>query len=285
MDYLALSGGGINGILQLGALKYLELAQDDPLHFKGIVGTSIGALIGLLLTRGLCIDTLIHIFYENYKDICRLEFNVDIVHRQHALQDPAPLENIIKAHISPELTFRDLYAQTQTHFACLAVNLAACKLVQFDHINTPEVSVLRATMASMAIPFVFPLVTIAGHQYCDGGCMMNYPCTTFPVAQTLGLNLTNIPRPLQRELTLVDTAAQTIQAILLAQQEYIGALRSPTIIDIPCTCLAIPLNPEQFDVYDNVLRGGYYAQQHFNNERAFTLFCLYVISEANRRAT
>lgn len=281
MDYLALSGGGINGILQLGALKYFELLQGHPLHFKGIVGTSIGALIGLLLVYGLRIDTLIQIFNQHYKDICRLEFNIDIVHRQHALQDPAPLENIIKAHISPTMTFRDLYAHTQVHYACLAVNLAACKLVQFDHIQTPDVSVLRATMASMAIPFVFPLVTIAGIQYCDGGCMMNYPCTTFPVAQTLGLHLTNIPRPLQRQLTLVDTAAQTMQAILLAQQEYVRALCSATIVHIPCTCLAIPLDPEAFDVYDNVLRGGYYAQQHFHNERAFTLFCLYVISEAN----
>ena len=55
-QYLILSGGGTNGILQLGALQFIEHCLKPAslqAHFKGFAGTSIGALLAFSLACGL----------------------------------------------------------------------------------------------------------------------------------------------------------------------------------------------------------------------------------------
>jgi patatin-like phospholipase/acyl hydrolase len=52
---LALGGGGVKGILHIGALQ--ELSKHQPLIFpEGVYGSSIGAVIGTYVAFGLPID-------------------------------------------------------------------------------------------------------------------------------------------------------------------------------------------------------------------------------------
>jgi predicted acylesterase/phospholipase RssA len=54
---LGLSGGGIKGILHVGALQ--ELSKHQPLDFpKGVYGSSIGSIIGTYIAFGLPIEKL-----------------------------------------------------------------------------------------------------------------------------------------------------------------------------------------------------------------------------------
>ncbi|MBN1332299.1 MAG: patatin-like phospholipase family protein, partial [Synergistales bacterium] len=52
---LALSGGGTRGIAHIGILKVLE---DENIPIAGIVGTSMGSIIGGLAACGIPADTL-----------------------------------------------------------------------------------------------------------------------------------------------------------------------------------------------------------------------------------
>jgi len=57
---LGLGGGGMKGILQIGAL--LELSKHQPLHFPdGVYGCSIGSIIGTYIAFGLPIDKMIEL--------------------------------------------------------------------------------------------------------------------------------------------------------------------------------------------------------------------------------
>ena len=55
---LALGGGGVKGVLHVGALQ--ELAKHQPLHFPdGVYGSSIGSILAAYIAFGLPVDQMI----------------------------------------------------------------------------------------------------------------------------------------------------------------------------------------------------------------------------------
>lgn len=63
---LALDGGGAKGIFSLGVLKEFENLVDKPLyeHFDLIYGTSVGAIIGSLISLGEPVEKIIERYYR-----------------------------------------------------------------------------------------------------------------------------------------------------------------------------------------------------------------------------
>ena len=68
---LALGGGGVKGVLHIGALQ--ELSKHQPLMFpNGVYGSSIGAVIGTYVAFGLPIDDKMIHLTKKYLSISKI---------------------------------------------------------------------------------------------------------------------------------------------------------------------------------------------------------------------
>jgi len=266
--YVSFSGGGINGVLQLGALQYIEkylLACGTELNLKGACGSSIGALLALLMTCGFSVHEQIAIFKRHYKTISTINVSLNFFRESYACQDAKELVNIMQDLLESkfqvrDLTFQDLFERSGRDLVITAVNLEECSVRLFSHNRSPNVSVIQATMASMSIPLVFPAVEIEGQKYVDGGTMLNYPCNVYPPYETLGLYL------LQDRLSaeckgFKNYFKQVAKAVFFAQDEYVlhMAQTCQNMILLRTSCPLLPPEPDRYNVNVHLFFGGLQA--------------------------
>ena len=181
-DMLVFSGGGINGYVFSGILKYLG---EKNIYFKKFAGTSIGSLYATLLALKipyLDIIKVLHIF--NYED----HHNIDIINlfTDFGLDNFLNIEKFIKNIFLKyttykdlnKITFKNLYEYTGNLLIINAVNIISNKVEYFSHIDTPNMSIIDAIKASMCIPIIFKPITYENKLYVDGGllenCIFNY---------------------------------------------------------------------------------------------------------------
>jgi hypothetical protein len=194
LDYLVFSGGGPNGLLHLGALKFLDLflhitKQESVFyHFKGFAGTSVGALLALMCVCGFKSDGMIEKIKDVLPELLNLNYSLFGFDQTHGLRDNAPLFQFVRSLLNfKPVTFESLYALTKKDFYVCTCDFQNCSIKIFDHKSSPKVNVALAVMASMSIPFVFPPIEIEGRLYVDGGCQLNLLVNVFPMDKTLSL--------------------------------------------------------------------------------------------------
>ena len=105
ITHLVLSGGGMRGVIFVGALRYMYINNIHK-NIKHIAGCSIGALIGLMMAFKLTIEEMEEILYicKDDNELCYLSikkyirlmteyglFNTEILIKH--------LKNIIKKNI------------------------------------------------------------------------------------------------------------------------------------------------------------------------------------------
>ena len=183
MHNLILSGGGVRGLCHLGAIKALEeynLLKD----IKNYAGTSIGSIIAFLLSIGFTYTDLMLIFLNidvnKFYDVSDIFDFFD----KYGLFSYNPTERCIKLLLSMKLpqkniTFTELYKSTNKTLNIVSVNVSTGKETVFNYINTPNVNVIDAIIASCSIPFLFPPKKINGHYYVDAFIVNNFPCSVF----------------------------------------------------------------------------------------------------------
>ena len=183
MHNLILSGGGVRGLCHLGAIKALEeynLLKD----IKNYAGTSIGSIIAFLLSIGFTYTDLMLIFLNidvnKFYDVSDIFDFFD----KYGLFSYNPTERCIKLLLSMKLpqkniTFTELYKSTNKTLNIVSVNVSTGKESVFNYINTPNVNVIDAIIASCSIPFLFPPKKINGHYYVDAFIVNNFPCSVF----------------------------------------------------------------------------------------------------------
>ena len=190
---LVLSGGGTKGFAHLGVIETLEL---NGIPVVGIVGTSMGALMGALRASGY-----------STQDMHRILKELDLPSLLSENTGPMFVftgnDRRAKTSTIPALTWKkqdgqrgpkglltgdklyEYFSQlmrhvTETDFYHLPIPYAA---VATD-INTGEKVVLKegniaaAMRASMSIPMLFEPWTIDGHVLVDGGIVSNLPVYT-----------------------------------------------------------------------------------------------------------
>jgi hypothetical protein len=179
---LVLSGGGIKGIVHLGALA----ALDELNILSGITmlaGSSVGALILVLTVIGYKPKELYS--FISLLDVKNLtEINFMNLFNLYGLDDGSRFELVlnklfINKNLSPGITFKELYEKTNKTIYISAVCLNDKKTYYFSHINNPNMSVLLAVRMSIAIPIFFVPVSYQNKLYIDGACMDNYPIHLF----------------------------------------------------------------------------------------------------------
>ena len=190
---LALSGGGANGLSQIGVLKAFD-EKGVPVDF--IAGTSIGAIIGGLYSCGYSPDALEEIVHTlPWQSI--ISFNNDyarsnIFLEQQRIRDRASIalrfeklkllmpKSLNSAQKMTEtldlLTLNALY-KSRGEFSSLPINFRAVTtdLVSGKRITLTTGSLSEAMRASSTVPILFEPVVRDGYELVDGGLVATLP--------------------------------------------------------------------------------------------------------------
>jgi NTE family protein len=190
---LALSGGGANGLAQIGVLKAFEEAG-VPIDF--IAGTSMGAIIGGLYSSGYRAEDLEKLAYTlPWQSIISINDNYsrsNIFLEQQRIRDRASIairinkfKLVVPKSLSSaqeltetfdRLTLNSIY-KTTGNFSSLPVNYRAVTtdLVSGERVTLTSGSLSEAMRASSTIPILFEPIIRNGCQLVDGGLVANLP--------------------------------------------------------------------------------------------------------------
>jgi len=186
IKYLVLSGGGYTGLITYGVLK--KLSAEGYWNVKdtvAIYGTSIGAIVGVMLMLGYEWD-----FLDNY--IINRPWNklmeispdnfIDL-NIKKGLFDSKIISEVLLPLLeakgfSKTITLKDFYEKTQVSLNTVACNLNVTNEIvteTISYITHPDMPLLKAVEASACIPFLFSPICYNGACYVDGGMLVNYP--------------------------------------------------------------------------------------------------------------
>lgn len=154
---LVLSGGGVKGIAHIGLIKALN---EYKIVANTISGTSVGALVGALYANGSSIDQMLAFFRET--PLLKYNFFTFV---KPGLMDTERYHQLFKKHFA-----KDSFEGLQKKLFVTATNLQDGDQVLFS-----EGELVRALLASAALPPVFSPIEIDGQLYADGGIMNNFP--------------------------------------------------------------------------------------------------------------
>ena len=190
---LALSGGGANGLSQIGVLKALD-EKGVPVDF--IAGTSIGAIIGGLYSCGYSPDKLEEIAHslpwQSITSFTNDYSRSNIFLEQQRIRDRASIalrfeklkllmpKSINSAQKITEtldlLTLNGIYKNTGD-FSSLPINFRAVTtdLVSGKRITLSSGALSEAIRASSTLPILFEPVIRDGYELVDGGLVANLP--------------------------------------------------------------------------------------------------------------
>ncbi len=186
---LALSGGGAKGLAHIGVLKVIEQAG---IHVDYIVGTSMGAVVGMLYAAGYSADSIEKIArWEKWDDLLsnkidlpriaieeKAEFEKYIaefpvydksIHFPGGLIEGQEMENELSRLATPVYHIKD-FNQLPRPYKCVATSALNGKVVVIETGNLAE-----AVRSSMSIPSLFTPVKVDGDLLVDGGLVRNFP--------------------------------------------------------------------------------------------------------------
>jgi NTE family protein len=203
ITHLVLSGGGMYGIITIGALRYLYL-ENIHRNITHISGTSIGSFIGLMVAFKLNIEEIEMLMYKCLnnqhiskiprKNYYKLITELGLCSTIHLIED---MKEVLKQKYEDieDVTFRDLSKRFGVNIYISVTNINnACNCI-FSIETTPDVSVFKACEASMTIPLLYKPVLIGDYYYYDGGLTNNFPVKVFknvPKENVIGIILNKV---------------------------------------------------------------------------------------------
>lgn len=197
---LVLAGGAARGAYESGVLRYLfgEFAhRHGPVWPSVVSGTSVGAMNGTFvaarepagiewLARTWRELEIPQVFELNYGDLFRAMRSAfsDV---PFAMADPRPLQRLVARNYPTEALRRSIH-RDGVRWLVGTTDLSTGRQVLFydareppDWIPRPGVRVIHTrikpihTLASAALPLLFPPIPLAGSQLVDGGLRQNTP--------------------------------------------------------------------------------------------------------------
>ncbi|MCX4241629.1 patatin-like phospholipase family protein [Paraliomyxa miuraensis] len=219
---LVLSGGGARGAYEVGVLRYIREQIKRPCPFHVITGSSVGAINGSYVAATLDrpraqirplarvwseldLDQMYRFGWSQVRHLPQVLFGRHLpkdgrVETIGGLVDSSYIEDFVRLRI-PWKGLRDNIEQGHLHaMACSATELATGKTTVFVQARegavppwpaepggeaVPTVITPAHTLASAAIPVLFPAVRVAERYYVDGSLRQNTPVRP---AMRLGAN-------------------------------------------------------------------------------------------------
>ncbi|MDR0866797.1 MAG: patatin-like phospholipase family protein [Candidatus Symbiothrix sp.] len=170
---LALSGGGARGFAHPGALKAIE---DSGLKPEIIVGTSAGALAGVLYADGYTPEEIVDLFVgKDFREFAEIQIP------KIAIFGMAGFRKFLKKNLHSK-NFEDLPVPLKV----VTTNLDEGKSVVFE-----KGPLIEPIMASCSIPIIFNPIVINGISYVDGGLFKNFPVSVIrgECEKVIGVNV------------------------------------------------------------------------------------------------
>ena len=162
--WAVLGGGGIKGLAHVGAWQAIEEAE---LRVSGIVGTSIGGLVGACIAGGMGWKDLVPLAFALRKEhIVRINRRAVLINgiRQQALFLGDPLRRYIE-DVLPVKSWDELRMPLQMN----AVNLETGVTEWFGTGADTSMPLAEAVYATTALPVFYPPAHIGERVYVDGG--------------------------------------------------------------------------------------------------------------------
>ncbi len=163
-QWLVLGGGGLKGLAHVGAWRALTEAG---VKVQGIVGTSVGALIGALVAGGMGWEELDGLARAlRRQDIVRINRRVVFINgiQQLSVFHGEALRDYLE-QVLPEKGWDALGIPLQVN----AVDLERGRTEWFGPGARTDVSLAEAVYASAALPVFYPPAQMNGGAYVDGG--------------------------------------------------------------------------------------------------------------------
>lgn len=154
---LVLSGGGARGIAHIGAIKALD---EQGIPISHIAGTSVGAIVGALYASGCGWKDILDFF--KMTQIFTLN---KYARRKPGFLDSDKFYDQFKSYL-PKDTFESL----EKPLFITATDLLDGSLKVFH-----KGDLIKAVLASAAVPGIFAPVQIGNGYYIDGGTLNNFP--------------------------------------------------------------------------------------------------------------
>jgi NTE family protein len=167
---LVMGGGGLKGLAHIGAWRAV---QEAGLEVAGIVGTSIGALIGACLAGGRAWRELQQQAAKlTRSDIVALDRWTLLINgiRHPSVFLAEPYQEYIRT-VLPVASFHELELALDLN----AVDLETGAEVWFGNGGRSDVALADAVYASSALPLFYPPARINGRYYVDGGVADSLP--------------------------------------------------------------------------------------------------------------
>lgn len=210
---LVLSGGGARGAYEVGVLRYVREKLRVDTRFDIVTGTSVGAINGAYIAatadrpRGqaralqrvwtdLSIDQIYRFGWKEMRELPRVLFGRDLPKTPHGgkiggVVDGRVLEQVVRSQIPWNGLTQNLHRGVLRAFSCTATELATGVSTVFvqtmeGRVPThwppvPNEAVVHTaitashTLASAAIPALFPAVRVGDQMYVDGSLRQNTP--------------------------------------------------------------------------------------------------------------
>lgn len=195
IDTLIFSGGGVRGIVFVGALEELQQQYPGVLsQLKHVAGTSIGAIMALLLAcrielpriKSLFCSSLWNDLYQEI-DLSGLFFHLGMLDSMKTIWP-----SVVQFLRSPEETFAELKQRTGVNLLVCVTNVDTKRYEYHSAELTPLYEVAKSVVASCALPVIFSPVVIHKRRYVDGGVLNNTPVSDFlHLRRTLILRIVN----------------------------------------------------------------------------------------------
>lgn len=187
ITHLVISGGGMRGVIFIGALRYLYI---ENLHknITHIAANSIGSFVALFITFKLTIEEIEAIIYNSISDtnLCNIPTknyykiisNLGLCSIKHFMEHLRKILRVKYPDIN-DMTFNEASKRFGINLYFSTTNINRCENRIFSIEDTPDISVFTACEASMAIPLIFNPVVIDGEYYYDGAFTNNFPMKIF----------------------------------------------------------------------------------------------------------
>jgi len=183
IEHIVISGGCIWGLYEYGALKELhERGLWNMNQVKTIYGTSVGALIGVILALKIDFETIDkyiierpwnEVFKKHSYNLLETYDNRGVFHKQVIYDFYSPLFK--SCDILPTVTMSKFYEKTGIELHIFLTELNAFESVDISYKTHPNWNVIDAVYASCSIPTIFSPIIDGNKCYIDGGFFHNYP--------------------------------------------------------------------------------------------------------------
>lgn len=185
---LCLNGGGIRGILQVGALQYLEHIDTRPLYevfHEGMHGVSIGAVITSLLAFGFSTNEIV----KALDSVCHLQAAMAPIRLDSLMRIPS--QKGLDDGTQLKATLAAIFKTRGYDLSRLKVGDAKCPLriyaSDLTHLKPVAfhegIFLWDALRASTSIPFIFTPHILKGRVFVDGGLMVDTLMNLLPEHQ------------------------------------------------------------------------------------------------------